>query len=73
MSLGLPDQTVSDLKGVQRNFERLAALIYTGRGSPENKVAAAVGSIYLREDGGLVTTLYVKESGGASNTGWRAV
>lgn len=46
-------------------------LIYTGAGSPEGAVTAAVGSIYLRTDGGGVTTLYVKESG-AGNTGWVA-
>ena len=41
----------------------------TGAGSPEGVVTAAVGSLYTRTDGGLLTTLYVKESG-ASNTGW---
>ena len=41
----------------------------TGAGSPEGVVTAAVGSLYTRTDGGLLTTLYVKESG-AGNTGW---
>lgn len=40
-----------------------------GTGSPENAVTAPPGSIYLREDGGANTSLYVKESG-VSNTGW---
>lgn len=41
----------------------------SGAGSPEGAVTAAVGSMYLRTDGGTGTTLYVKESG-TSNTGW---
>jgi hypothetical protein len=43
--------------------------IYTGNGSPENVIAANVGSMYLRKDGGSGTTLYVKEAG-TGNTGW---
>lgn len=45
--------------------------IQTGTGSPEGAVTAPVGSIFLRDDGGASTTLYVKESG-AGNTGWIA-
>ena len=41
----------------------------TGAGSPEGVVTASVGSLYTRTDGGLLSTLYVKESG-AGNTGW---
>jgi hypothetical protein len=43
----------------------------TGSGSPEGVVTAAIGSLYTRTDGGLLSTLYVKESG-AGNTGWVA-
>lgn len=43
--------------------------ITAGSGSPESVVAAVVGTIYLRTDGGANTTLYVKESG-AGSTGW---
>jgi hypothetical protein len=45
--------------------------ISRGTGSPEGVVTALVGSLYLRTDGGLLTTLYVKESG-TGNTGWAA-
>jgi hypothetical protein len=45
--------------------------LFAGTGSPENVVSAPVGSLYLRTDGGALTTLYVKESG-TSNTGWAA-
>lgn len=40
-----------------------------GTGTPEGVVAAGVGSIFHRTDGGAGTALYVKESGTA-NTGW---
>lgn len=42
-----------------------------GNGTPEAAVAAPVGSLYRRLDGGASTTLYVKESG-TGNTGWVA-
>ena len=48
-----------------------AIKILAGSGSPESAVTAPVGSIYLRTDGGVATTLYVKESG-SGNTGWAA-
>ena len=40
-------------------------------GSPEGVVAAPVGSVRMRSDGGAGTSFYVKESG-AGNTGWVA-
>ena len=46
-------------------------LFNIGTGSPEGVVTAAVGSLYLRSNGGANTTLYVKESG-TGNTGWVA-
>jgi hypothetical protein len=45
--------------------------ITTGAGTPEAVVTASRGSIFLRNDGGAGTTLYVKESG-TGNTGWVA-
>lgn len=42
---------------------------FYGYGSPENVVAAKVGSTYRRLDGGATTTLYVKTSGSGA-TGW---
>lgn len=44
---------------------------YVGLGNPEGVVAAPVGSIYRRTDGGQNSTLYVKQSGNG-NTGWVA-
>jgi hypothetical protein len=43
--------------------------VIKGSGSPEGAVAAPVGSIFQRADGGASTSLYVKESG-TGNTGW---
>lgn len=41
----------------------------SGTGMPEGHVAAPVGSLFSRTDGGAGSTLYVKESG-AGATGW---
>jgi hypothetical protein len=46
-------------------------VIKVGSNSPEGAVTAAIGSIFLRSNGGASTTLYVKESG-SGNTGWIA-
>ena len=45
--------------------------VFQGAGSPNSVLAASIGSLYLRTDGGASTTLYVKESG-SGNTGWVA-
>jgi hypothetical protein len=42
-----------------------------GTGTPEGVVAAGIGSIFHRTDGGAGTSLYIKEAG-ASTTGWVA-
>lgn len=44
----------------------------SGSGTPEGVVTAPVGAIYHRSDGGTNTSLYVKESGGATSSGWVA-
>lgn len=56
---------------VSASAASVAGTVLTGSGSPEGVVAASVGVLYLRSDGGASTTLYVKESG-AGNTGWVA-
>lgn len=48
------------------------AEIYTGIGSPEGVVVAALGSLYTNKTGGAGQTLWVKESGGATFNGWTA-
>ena len=45
------------------------ARFLAGNGIPENSITAAVGSIWIREDGSGTSTLYVKKTG-SGNTGW---
>lgn len=59
-----------------RNLTALAAAIsnlppmFVGTGSPNGVVTASPPAIYLNRSGGAATTLWVKESGSATNTGW---
>ena len=53
-------------------FFHANARLKAGTGSPEGVVASSVGTIYVRTDGGVGTTLYTKESG-TGNTGWIAL
>ena len=55
-------------KGIDFNF---GPEILSGTGTPEGAVTAAIGSMYLRADGGAGTSMYIKESG-TGNTGWAA-
>jgi hypothetical protein len=52
-------------------IRQLQGKVRWGTGTPEGVVAAPVGTLFLREDGGAGTTLYIKESG-TGNTGWVA-
>lgn len=45
--------------------------IKTGMGSPEGVITALPGTLYLNQNGGAGTTLYVKQSG-TGNVGWVA-
>jgi len=60
--IGLPGYDSSSGSGGTR--------IIHGPGSPESDRVAGPGSIYMRNDGGAGTSLYVKESG-TGNTGWK--
>jgi len=55
----------------ESDISALESRVLRASGTPEGAVTAAVGTLYLRTDGGAATTLYVKESG-AGNTGWVA-
>jgi hypothetical protein len=44
--------------------------IYIGAGSPNSAVVGKPGDIYLNTSGGAGTTIYIKESGTNTNTGW---
>ncbi len=43
--------------------------VYSGTGTPEGAVAAKVGSLFMRSDGSVGTSMYIKESG-SGTTGW---
>ena len=44
----------------------------SGVGSPNGVVSGSPGDLYVSTSGGAGTTLYVKESGVNTNTGWIA-
>ncbi len=45
--------------------------IMSGSGDPSGVITAPIGTLFLRIDGGIGTSLYVKEVG-SGNTGWSA-
>ena len=57
--------------GRHRFVSSTGPILAFGTGSPEGAIAAPVGSMYGRTDGGAGTSFYVKESG-TGNTGWVA-
>lgn len=42
----------------------------SGTGDPNSAIVGSPGDLWLRTDGGAGTTLYVKESGSGTDTGW---
>lgn len=75
-------QKPEGVASLNRMLERLFSLLpvdgekvifSSGFGTPENAVTASIGSLFLRKDGGANTTLYVKESGTDTDTGWAAI
>lgn len=45
----------------------------TGNGTPEGSVTGSVGDFYTDRGGAAGSTMYIKQSGNATNTGWFAV
>ena len=74
MSLGTSSRKFQYLYANQLRLgpDGVGGIIWTtGAGSPEGVLAAPVGSMFTRTDGGAGTTLYVKETGSEA-TGWVA-
>jgi len=46
--------------------------ILCGEGSPQGVVTADPGTLYSNTTGGIGVTLWVKETGVGTNTGWAA-
>lgn len=65
------ENTQTQLREGLAAVQQLNDLILFGTGSPEGKVAASPGKIYLNLTGGAGVTLWVKETG-AAETGWTA-
>jgi hypothetical protein len=55
---------------VTRIYLGMKVSIYIGAGSPNSAVVGKPGDIYLNTSGGAGTTIYIKESGTNTNTGW---
>ena len=70
-------QGVSELNRMLRTlFDNVAGntvdvRVFSGFGTPEGNIAANVGAIFMRLDGGANTSQYIKESGDG-DTGWIA-
>jgi hypothetical protein len=50
-----------------------SATINSGLNTPQGSLVAEIGSLYLQTNGTTGQTLYIKESGSGTNTGWVAV
>lgn len=71
--IGYNGGRVKDLHIAGKIYNNVAQTVFVmvGSGSPEGVVTASPGAEYRRTDGGVGTTLYIKESG-TGNTGWVA-
>src|SRR6266705_5828916 len=58
--------------GAGAAFAGAFQFVQSGVGSPAGVLAAPVGTVYVDLSGGAGTTLYVKESGGSTSSGWVA-
>lgn len=59
------NREIKEIKDALRNLP-----ILWGKGSPEGEIKAAIGTIFLRIDGGTGTTFWVKEADDKQSTGW---
>jgi hypothetical protein len=71
-NVGIGTPTPTEKLEVAGNVKIGNATIRSGTGIPEGAVTGKVGDLFLRTDGGSGSTMYVKESGNGTNTGWAA-
>jgi len=67
-----PGLTIPYIQMPYADGDTRAPRIYWYTGSPETVVTGRIGDMFLRTDGGAGTTLYIKETGADTNTGWAA-
>lgn len=68
VSLASPDNLII----TSRHLTNQGVRELVGTGSPNSAIIGSVGDRYWRTDGGSGSTLYVKETGSLTNTGWVA-
>ena len=66
-----PGYVIKFSSSTANSFATETASIRRGTATPEGVVTAQVGSLFLRTDGAIGASLYVKESG-TGNTGWKS-
>jgi len=66
----LPQEPQRVIREIAQEINAYAGYIYVGAGSPEAVIAAPIGAIYLRTDGGAGTSMYSKEADSGLATGW---
>lgn len=67
----VPQSVQRDLDYLDGTTTKLLTLVpLVGVGNPNGVVTASPPSLYLNLSGGAGTTLWVKESGVQTNTGW---
>lgn len=59
-----------ELDNIRKYLEDLPLIF--GVGSPQNEVVAKLGYLYVNQEGGTSTSLYVKESNDLKKNGWVA-
>lgn len=67
---GTPSLRALGTGGLEAAAGNDARFPLSGSGSPNGAVSASPGRLYVNTAGGSATTLWVKESGVATNTGW---
>lgn len=69
-----PPRAIDDKvrKWMDKIYDTLNARFKFGEGSPEGVVTADIGAQYANLSGGG-STLWIKESGNGTNTGWTAI
>lgn len=72
------EHTADDNPAIDRNFDQLSGIFevlsqipfFVGTGTPNGVVTSSPPAIYFNRAGGANVTIYIKESGTATNAGW---